>query len=399
MVALHLSAATVGSQMNQVVENSVGLYIHVPFCAAKCPYCDFYSVVGGDRMDAYCAAVTDELTTLRRAGAYAEGLRDRKIATVYFGGGTPSLLGADRLSALLGTVKETFSVAPGAEITVECNPSSSLSGGFFETLAAAGVNRVSLGMQSAVDAERKKLGRKATAADVSAAVDACRNAGIGNISLDVMLGVPGQTEETLLRSLDHAVSLGATHISAYMLSIEEGTFFAKKRDTLNLPEEDAVCDWYLAMCEHLKNRGYRHYEISNFCLPGCEARHNTAYWHDGEYLGIGPAAHSFLNGRRFFFPRDLDAFLRGEPPVDDGPGGGWEETVMLALRLDTGVSLRETEERFGVVPFPSFADKLEPYRSGGLLAFDGDRIILTEKGFLVSNTVIGEIIAAMTDNR
>ncbi len=385
--------------MNQTVENSVGLYIHVPFCSSKCQYCDFYSVTDRGRMDEYAAAVTDELTTLRRAGAYADGLRGREISTVYFGGGTPSLLGADRLSALLRAVKDCFSVLPGAEVTVECNPSSSLSGGFFETLAAAGVNRVSLGMQSAVDAERKRLGRKATAADVSAAVNACRSAGIENISLDVMLGVPGQTEQSLRQTLDHAVTLGAKHISAYMLSIEEGTFFAKKRETLNLPEEDAVCDWYLAMCEHLKNRGYRHYEISNFCLPGYEARHNTAYWYDGEYLGIGPAAHSFLNGRRFYFPRDLDGFIQGGFPVEDGPGGGWEETVMLALRLDTGVSLRETEERFGVVPFPSFADKLEPYRSGGLLAFDGDRIILTEKGFLVSNTVIGEIIAAMTDNR
>lgn len=385
--------------MNQIVENGFGLYIHVPFCASKCPYCDFYSVTDRGRMDEYVDAVTDELTTLRRAGAYADGLREREIVTVYFGGGTPSLLGADRLSALLRTVKETFSVAPGAEVTVECNPSSSLSGGFFEALAAAGVDRVSLGMQSAVDAERKRLGRKTTAADVTAAVDACRSAGIGNISLDVMLGVPGQTEQSLFQTLDHAVTLGATHISAYLLSIEEGTFFAKKRETLNLPEEDAVCDWYLAMCGYLKDRGYRHYEISNFCLSGYEARHNTAYWHGGEYLGIGPAAHSFLNGRRFYFPRDLDGFIRGAPPVDDGLGGGWEESLMLALRLDTGISLRDVKARFGVVPSPAFTDKLEPYRSGGLLAFDGDRIILTEKGFLVSNTVIGEIIAAMTDNR
>ena len=381
--------------MNQTVENSVGLYIHVPFCSSKCPYCDFYSVTDRGRMDEYVDAVTDELRTLRRVGALADGLRQREISTVYFGGGTPSLLGADRLSALLRTVKDCFSVAPGAEITVECNPSSSLSGGFFETLAA-GVNRVSLGMQSAVDTERKRLGRKAAAADVSAAVNVCRRAGIENISLDVMLGVPGQTRETLLQTLDHAVSLGAAHISAYMLSIEEGTFFAKKRETLNLPEEDAVCDMYLSMCEHLKNRGFRHYEISNFCLPGFESRHNTAYWRDGEYLGVGPAAHSFLNGRRFYFPRDLDGFIRGEPPVDDGPGGGWEEALMLALRLDAGVSLRDMEEHFGVVPSPAFADKLEPYRSGGLLTFDGDRLALTERGFLVSNTLISKILTTIT---
>lgn len=376
-----------------------GIYIHVPFCSAKCPYCDFYSLVGRVKTDAYCAAVTDELKTLRRSGPLAGDLKHRNIATVYFGGGTPSFVGAENLSRLLLAVKDNFNVPSGAEITAECNPSSSLAPGFFETLAAAGFNRVSLGMQSAVDAERRKLGRKATAADVAAAVKACQQAGINNISLDIMLGVPEQTEETLLSSLDFALSLGVTHLSAYLLSIEEGTFFYKKRGALNLPDEDAVCDWYLAMCAHLQKRGLRHYEISNFCLPGFEARHNTAYWRDGEYLGIGPAAHSFLNGRRFYFPRDLDGFIQGGPPVDDGPGGGWEEALMLALRLDTGVSLRAIKERFGVVPPPAFAKKMKSYQSGGLLAFDGDRIILTEKGFLVSNTVIGEIIAAMTDNR
>lgn len=372
-----------------------GIYIHVPFCSAKCPYCDFYSLVGKEKITAYCDAVIDELAALRRVGPLAGDLKGRDIATVYFGGGTPSFLGAENLAALLRAVKEHFAVAPGAEITAECNPSSSLAPGFFETLAAAGFNRVSLGMQSAVDAERRKLGRKATAADVAAAVKACQNAGITDISLDIMLGVPEQTEETLLSSLDFALSLGVTHLSAYMLSIEEGTFFDKKRGALNLPEEDAVCDMYLSLCEYLKNNGFRHYEISNFCLPGHEARHNTAYWRDEEYLGIGPAAHSYLNGRRFYFPRDLDAFIAGSPPVDNGPGGGPEEAVMLALRLDTGMSLQEMQEQYGVAPSPFFTETLQKYQTAGLLTFDGDRIALTEKGFLVSNSVIGEIIAGM----
>ena len=369
-----------------------GIYIHVPFCASKCPYCDFYSVADRGRIAAYLDAVTDELRTLRRVGAYADGLKHRDISTVYFGGGTPSFLGAENLAALLGAVKESFAVAPGAEITAECNPSSSLASGFFETLAEAGFNRISMGMQSAVDAERKKLGRKATAADVSAAVRACQKAGINNISLDIMLGVPEQTEQTLLSSLDFALSLGVTHLSAYMLSIEPGTFFAKKRDVLNLPDEDAVCDWYLSMCGHLQKRGLRHYEISNFCRTGFEARHNTAYWRDEEYLGIGPAAHSYLNGRRFYFPRDLDAFLAGSSPVDDGPGGGWKEALMLALRLDTGISIQETREKYGVSPSPSLPAVLQQYKTAGLLTFDGDRLALTERGFLVSNTLIGTII-------
>ena len=376
-----------------------GIYIHVPFCASKCPYCDFYSVADRGRIDNYIFAVIDELATLRRVGPLAGDLKHRAISTVYFGGGTPSFVGAENLSRLLLAVKDNFTVPPGAEITAECNPSSSLAPGFFETLAAAGFNRVSLGMQSAVDAERKKLGRRATAADVETAVKACQSAGIADISLDIMLGVPEQTERSLLSSLDFALSLGVTHLSAYMLSIEEGTFLDKKRDTLNLPEEDAVCDWYLTLCEHLKKRGLRHYEISNFCLPGHEAKHNTAYWLDKEYLGVGPAAHSYLNGRRFYFPRDLDAFIEGAPPVDDGPGGGWEETVMLALRLDTGISLQEIKEKFAVTPSPSLSAILKQYRTAGLLTFDGDRITLTEKGFLVSNSVIGEIITGMTATR
>lgn len=372
-----------------------GIYIHVPFCASKCPYCDFYSVADRGRIDNYISAVIDELATLRRVGPLAGDLKNRDIATVYFGGGTPSFLGAENLSRLLGAVKENYALLPGAEITAECNPSSSLAPGFFETLAAAGVNRVSMGMQSAVDAERKKLGRRATAADVATAVKACQSAGITDISLDIMLGVPEQTEETLLSSLDFALSLGVTHLSAYLLSIEEGTFFDKKRHALNLPEEDAVCDMYLSLCGYLKNNGFRHYEISNFCLPGHEARHNTAYWRDEEYLGIGPAAHSYLNGRRFYFPRDLDAFIAGSPPVDDGPGGNWEEALMLALRLDTGISLQETREKYGVAPSPSFTKTLQQYQTAGLLTFDGDRIALTEKGFLVSNTVIGEILSVI----
>ena len=200
-----------------------GIYIHVPFCSAKCPYCDFYSLVGKEKITAYCDAVIDELATLRRVGPLAGDLKHRAISTVYFGGGTPSFVGAENLSRLLGAVKDNFTVAPGAEITAECNPSSSLSPGFFETLAAAGFNRVSLGMQSAVDAERRRLGRRATAADVETAVKACQSAGITDISLDIMLGVPEQTERSLLSSLDFALSLGVTHLSAYLLSIEEGT--------------------------------------------------------------------------------------------------------------------------------------------------------------------------------
>ena len=371
--------------------NTTGIYIHIPFCASRCPYCDFYSVLTDAHADAFTDAAADELRTLRRCAPFAGDIKERDIATVYFGGGTPSYIGAQRLSFLLGEVGKNFRIAQNAEITVECNPSSSLSDGFFDRLREAGFNRVSMGMQSAVDTERRKLGRLSGAADVEKAVSACQKAGFDNISLDVMLGVPEQTEESLHRTLAFADSLGVQHISAYMLSLEEGTFFYRKRASLGLPDEDAVCELYLSACEALAQMGYRHYEISNFCKEGFASRHNTAYWKCGEYLGTGPAAHSFINGKRFYYERDLDGFLAGAPAVYDCEGGGAEEYIMLGLRLDTGVSLGEIKKKYGISPKDVLFRRLKKYAENGLAVFDGDRIALTEKGFLLSNTLIGEI--------
>lgn len=382
---------------NEAAQSPLGIYIHVPFCAGKCPYCAFYSLPELSLADAYVKAVTEELSSLSRLSEFTgEEAKRRAVDTVYFGGGTPSLLGGDRLSAILSAVRENFTVLPDAEITVECNPSTPALPGLFSALNEAGVNRVSLGLQSAVDAERKKLGRRASAADAEKAVKDCIAAGIGNVSADLMLGIPGQTRESLQTSLDAVLGMGVSHIGAYMLQLEEGTFFYKKRDTLSLPSEDETAELYLFMSGYLREHGLRHYEISNFCFPGKASRHNTRYWLGADYLGFGPSAHSFYGGKRFFLPDSLEGFLNGEKAVYDGTGGDAEETVMLRLRLDEGISLKELSERFGLTPKPRFAKTVTDAEKHGLLNFDGDRLALTPAGFLISNTLIGVITDLFT---
>ena len=371
-----------------------GIYIHVPFCAAKCPYCDFYSGRNQSLLPAYVNAVKEELRTLRRARDYADaGLFARPLTSVYFGGGTPSLLPAGELAGILQTVKETYRLQPDAEITVEVNPTMEKKEAWFLSAAEAGVNRVSVGLQSAVDAERKALGRRGTAENVKETVFAAKQAGIGNLSVDLMLGIPGQTPETLTASMDFALSLGVAHVSAYILKIEPGTVFDKRKETLHLPDEDAVAELYLYMCGYLKSRGMRHYEISNFCFGNAVGRHNLSYWQCGEYLGVGPAAHSFLNGRRFFYERDLSGFLAGAAPADDGPGGDRDEVFLLALRTDTGVYLPDFEKRFSVALSPAFYKTVELYESHGLVSYTEGRLCLTAQGFLLSNSIISALLA------
>lgn len=364
----------------------LSVYIHIPFCKSKCPYCDFYSAVPQEEavLDAYVKAVRARLFS------YGEKYGHRDVGTVYFGGGTPSVLGAERLCAMLAAVKEAFSVQPNAEITTECNPAD-VNEAFFQTLKNGGFNRISMGLQSANENELQILGRRHNAADVENAVAAARTAGIDNVSVDLMLALPGSTCETLRTSIDFCASLGADHISAYILKIEPGTPFAKRE--LCLPDEDETADQYLFMVQRLGELGYSQYEISNFTRPGKESRHNLQYWRCGEYLGIGPAAHSFMKGRRFYFPRDLAGFLDGNAPVDDGPGGSFSEFAMLALRLTEGLQRAVCAERF------QNGDDLYDavYRCAKrlpkpLITASEEKIALTAEGFLVSNAILAEIL-------
>lgn len=360
---------------------ALGLYIHVPFCNGKCPYCDFYSLSAEDgTKEKYTEKICEDITYLHE-----------DFDTVYFGGGTPSLLGSDRIAKILSAVTPF----EGREVTLECNPSDTgaVDSAFsFEKVAAAGVNRISMGLQSAVDSERKALGRRGTVEDVSRAVKRIKNAGIDNISLDLMLGIPYQTSDSLKRSIDFCVNAGVRHISAYMLKIEQGTPFYKMRGSLALPDEDTVCDLYLECCEELEKNGFKQYEISNFALPGFESRHNLKYWNCKEYIGLGPAAHSFYNGKRFYYGRDLTAYLNGCKPVDDGEGGSFEEYAMLALRLTKGLNYSEVLERFGYPVDERIIKNAAGLEKYGLVNITPDSINLTPKGFLVSNSVIAHIL-------
>ena len=264
---------------------------------------------------------------------YLAGQRlERPADTLYFGGGTPSLLGGERIARLIHAAKQGFG-DNFTEITVECNPADNLKADF-EVMAKAGVNRISLGVQSGIDTELKALSRRHTTDDVVRTVKDAKAVGIHNISLDLMLGIPHQTMESLKKSLDFLLSSEPTHISAYMLKIEPNTPFGKADiSSLNLPDEDTVSDMYLFVSDYLKSRGFEHYEISNFAKKGYRSKHNTRYWLCEEYLGLGPAAYSYLNGKRFSFDRNCEQYLTCPTVLSDGEGGDFEEFSMLRLRL------------------------------------------------------------------
>lgn len=339
-----------------------GLYFHIPFCKSKCPYCDFYSVKFDEASaQQYVQEICNEIKQY-------QGIFD----TVYFGGGTPSILPPELIGKILDCARAQFEISDDAEITVECNPSKDLSEDF-KKYASYGVNRISVGMQSAVDSERFALGRVAGKNEVERTINYARQSGIENISLDLMLGTPKQTIESLDYSFDFIKSVGVPHVSAYMLKIEEGTKFFQMRDRLVLPDDDTVGEMYLKTVETLASFGIEQYEISNFAVPGFESRHNTKYWTLTPYLGIGKSAHSFWGGKRFFYDREWNK-------INDGTGGDKEEEIMLGLRLAKGIDKSLVDR--------DFAELVKM----GYVADLGERIALTPKGMLVSNTIINYII-------
>lgn len=364
----------------------LGFYFHVPFCHGKCPYCDFYSLPDSQEdMDAYVQAVLTSLAPWR------DKLRNRELATVYFGGGTPSLLGAARLGALLQGVKEGFSLSPTAEITLEANPTH-VDRDFFKEVREAGFNRLSMGLQSADPAQLRLLGRAHSPQDAALAVENARAAGFANISLDLMLGLPGGSWETLKGSIAFAAGLGVEHISSYILKVEPGTPFAARG--VQLPDDEETSQQYLLLVEELGKLGYAQYEISNFARPGRESRHNLLYWRGEEYLGFGPGAHSFFGGRRFYYPRDLEGFLQGNAPVDDGPGGDFGEFAMLNLRLTRGLRCQDCLARFGLAGTSLFEEVLGNARRcpPQLLRQEEGCLSFTPEGFLVSNALLVRLL-------
>ena len=362
---------------------SIGLYLHIPFCKSKCPYCDFYSFSGKDtQKDEYTSVLKDRIVS-------SISTLQCKADTLYTGGGTPSVLGAKNLATLVNTCKSFLT--DNAEITVECNPYG-LDKDFFKILYDCGVNRISLGLQSAVDSERRILGRLSDRNQIEIAVKTAQKVGFENITLDVMLGVPNQTEKSLQDTLDFCISLGVPHISAYMLKLEENTHFYKNQGKYNFPDDDLTADLYLQMCEALENQGIAQYEISNFAKKGFESQHNLKYWHCEEYLGLGPSAHSFLDGKRFYFDRDFQAFMNGNSPIDDGFGGDFTEYAMLNLRLVDGLNENKVFERFGHSIPKELYEKSQIFIDNGYMRKTDNGLALTRKGFLMSNTILAEIL-------
>ncbi|MBE6751618.1 MAG: radical SAM family heme chaperone HemW [Ruminococcaceae bacterium] len=368
-----------------------GIYIHIPFCKSKCPYCDFYSLTNSvDLQVDYVNSLTDEIKTGRRfKGIY--NAKSEIFDTVYLGGGTPSVLSGEAIYDIITTIKENYKITDDAEITIECNPNSDIKS-LIPYFKKCGVNRVSLGMQSAIDIERKKLGRSSGKQRIFDIINELKINEIDNISLDIMLGVPHQTIETLKETLDFIKECDVKHISAYILNLEENTPFYKMQNKLNLPDENTVCDFYEFTSDYLKNIGFNHYEISNFAKDGYESRHNTKYWLLNDYLGLGPSAHSFINGKRYYFENDINSFLNGKPPVFDCDGGDEEEFIMLRLRLKQGLNLDELNMKFGETAIKRIIEKVSFLKEQGLIDYKNNIISLTEKGFLLSNTVISELI-------
>jgi len=379
-----------------------GIYVHVPFCVRKCGYCDFYSVVGGgdEERDRFPALVEREMDRIVRS---YPGEADVPTDTVYFGGGTPTVLGPDRLTRMLRSIRARFPVAEDAEVSVEANPGT-VTGEEFAGLREGGFNRVSIGVQSFRKETLSALGRIHSVEDVRAAYRHARKAGFSSVGIDLIFGNPGQTEEEWRADLDLAVTFLPDHVSAYALSPEPGTPIqgAIDRGETALPDDDAVARMYADAREILTGAGYRHYEISNFARPGKECRHNVKYWRREGYLGLGPSAHGLLfpgegapYGLRTANPPSLPDYARalGEGRLPWGSvhscsrEDAWRESLIFGLRISEGASPASIEKKNGPPPEP-VRRALEQLIGSGLLLRGEDRLQLPERYWFVSNEVL-----------
>ena len=359
---------------------SLGLYLHIPYCFSKCRYCDFYSAPGQRGVP---RAYVDAL--LRELSRFAPDAPLRPD-TLYFGGGTPSLLDPADAARLIAAAQPL----PGAEITLEANPET-VTEDSLRAFREAGVNRISFGVQSARDSQLKTLGRPHTAKQARAAFAAARRAGFENISGDIMLALPHYTQAEFDETLELIEDGGAAHISAYLLKIEPDSAFGRTPPE-GLPTSDEAADFYLYAVEQLEHHGYLQYEISNFARPGYEGKHNLIYWDCGDYLGIGPAAHSCMGGKRFYYPADTVAFLRDEAaPVMDG-GCGAEDYLILQLRLRKGLNLDEYKKRYGRELSTAQRAFVQNCVKSGYASFDGRTLALTPAGLIVQNSILAELL-------
>ena len=369
----------------------IALYIHVPFCASKCAYCDFASWPHReDCWQRYFEALWEE------AAGYADALAGCEAATVFFGGGTPSLVPEALITETLGRLRDCIPFAPGAEITLEANPGT-LSAEKLGAYRRAGVNRLSLGAQSFDEELLRCLGRIHTPPRIAEAVAMARDAGFRNINLDLMYALPGQRMDQWLGTLQAAVALKVEHISAYSLIVEPGTPMAARvaSSEVVLPSEDTVNGMQRRAVAILSEAGYDRYEISNFARPGYACRHNLTYWERGEYLGLGCAAHSLFQGRRFHNGETLDGYLAGERQLEVQPltrRDAMEETLMLATRTVRGLDLEKWRADFGTPFVRGREAALERLAAAGLIVMEGGFVRLTLRGMELHNAIVLELM-------
>ncbi len=373
----------------------LGIYVHVPFCKSKCQYCDFYSLSGKKELnfDGYVQAICAHI---RESGPQTP---NHIVDTIYFGGGTPSFLGADAMTTILAAVRKSFDVSPTAEITFEANPDS-VTDRLLRRLRSEGFNRVSLGIQCDNDDILKKLGRPHSYQEAVMAVQKIRKHRFRNVSVDLMYGLPSQRLQDWEKTLRNVLRLKPDHISCYGLKVEEGTPLYECRDFYNMADDDTQADMYLRAVQVLKEHGYRQYEISNFCRKGMVSRHNMKYWTGGEYLGFGPDASSDFGGSRFANIRDLEGYIEGirsggmvlRELQEISPRERAGEYLMMRLRTASGIDPAKYERKY-LLPFAPLEKMLLQCKEQGLAdqTFDG-RWHLTPEGFLVSNSIISDLL-------
>ena len=369
------------------------LYIHIPYCTSKCPYCDFASVP----LDASAGAY---LRALLKEAAHYSAILDT-IKTVYIGGGTPSVLIPDQISGLFKGLRKAFSFSPDAEITIEANPCS-LNEEKALALARNGVNRISLGVQSFIDAELQILGRRHTSHEATRAIVTAREAGIGNVSIDLIYAIPNQSLESWQYSLAQAIELKPEHISAYCLTFEQRTPFQRllHEGKIEKKSEDEELEFFETVRRMLEQAGYEHYEISNFARPGKRSLHNTVYWRNEEYLGLGAGAVSYISGRRICNLREPEAYIdamenRGDAvcEIDEiSPHMQAVETIIQRLRLREGIDCRVFMERFGVHPEEILGGSLPELIGLDMLEQTSDAIRARPKGWHLANEVALKIL-------
>ena len=376
------------------MENSLGLYVHIPFCRSKCDYCDFYSLAGqDDRMDGYQRALLQQILDT------APRTKKQVVNSVYIGGGTPTWYGEKRLLELISALKKRFNLSKDVEFTLEANPDS-VDEKMLRRLRRAGVNRLSMGMQSACDRELAAVHRPHTFKQVEQAVKAARNAKIKNLNLDLIYGLPGQTEESWRASVEAALALEPEHLSCYGLTVEEGTPLARRvAEGESLPSDDEQAGRYLWTVARLAQAGLEQYEVSNFSRTGYQSRPNLKYWMGRPYVGLGAAAHSDFGGCRYSFVKDLEGYIRGVlgdgkllDDMDEIPRRErGSEYLMLRLRTTHGIEEWEYRREY-YMNFDPLAAKLSEYEQRGWAVQTGRRWHFTPEGFLLSNRLIGELM-------